>query len=65
MNYLYVSIYLVICIILFIIIFMASETFNFLFEKIHDNITDFNDPNFTGGIKYIFNPFRHLKVSQI
>jgi len=36
------------------------ETFNFLFEKIKNNITDYNDPKYTGGIEYIFNPFRHF-----
>lgn len=33
MNYIYASIYVVICVILFIVIFMSNETFNFLFEK--------------------------------
>ena len=60
MNYIYVSIYFVICIIIFIIIFMSDELFKFLFEKIHNDITDYNDPGFTNGIEYIFNPFRHF-----
>jgi len=37
---------------------MSNETFNFFFEKIYNNITDYNDPNYTGGIEYIFNPFK-------
>ena len=34
MNYIYASIYIIICVILFIVIFMSNETFNFLFEKV-------------------------------
>ena len=60
MNYSYVLLYLVICVIIFIVIFMSNETFNFFFEKIYNNITDYNELNFTGGIEYIFNPFRHF-----
>lgn len=65
MNYFYVSLYAIICVIIFIIIFMKDESFNFFFEKIHNNITDYNDPNYTGGIEYIFNPFRHLKCLKV
>lgn len=64
MNKTNVTIYLIICVMLFIIIFMSEETFNFLFEKIHNNITNYNDPNYTGGIEYIFNPLRHLFSSK-
>jgi len=39
---------------------MNNETFHFFFEKIYNNIADYNDPNYTGGIEYIFNPFRHF-----
>ena len=61
MNYIYVSIYIIMCVIIFIITFMPDKIFNFLFEKQFNNITDYNDPNFTGGIEYIFNPSRHFK----
>ena len=57
MNYLYVSIYVIICIVLFMVIFMSSETFNFLFEKKYNDITDYNEPSYTGGEEYVFNPF--------
>jgi hypothetical protein len=60
MNYIYASIYVVICVVLFFVIFMSKETFNFLFEKQINNITDCNHPEFTGGITYEFNPYRHL-----
>ena len=40
-------------VILFILIF---EAVGFLFERKYNNITDYNDPKYTGGIEYIFNP---------
>jgi len=60
MNYIYASIYVVICVILFFVIFMSKEIFNFLFEKKFNNITDYNHPEFTGGMTYEFNPYRHF-----
>ena len=60
MNYIYASIYVVICVILFIVVFMSNETFNFLFEKKYNNITDYNHPEYTGGMTYEFNPYRHF-----
>ena len=62
MNYLYVTIYLVVCIVLFIFFFMFREAFDFLFEMVPHNVTDYNDPNYKGGIEYIFNPLRHFKL---
>ena len=56
MNYNYVAIYVGICIIVFILIFMRDEAVGFLFERKYNNITDYNDPKYTGGIEYIFNP---------
>lgn len=61
MNYIYVSIYIVICVILFIVIFMSNEASDFLFEKKYNNITDYNNPEFTGGVTYEFNPLRHFR----
>ncbi len=61
MNYIYVAIYIIICVIVFIFTFMGRELFNFLFEKIKNDITDYNDPGYTGGYEYIFNPLRHFK----
>ena len=63
MNYIYVLIYILICVIIFMIMFMSNETFNLLFETKYNNIIDCNDPNYTGGIEYIFNPFRHFKCN--
>lgn len=60
MNYIYASMYIIICVILFIVIFMSNETFNFLFEKKNNNITDYNHPEYTGGMTYEFNPFRYF-----
>ena len=60
MNYIYASIYVVICVILFIVVFMSNETFNFLFEKKYNNITDYNHPEYTGGMTYELNPYRHF-----
>lgn len=65
MNYIYASIYVVICVILFIVIFMSNETFNFLFEKKYNNTTDYNHPEYTGGMTYEFNPYRHFKYAKV
>jgi hypothetical protein len=65
MNYFYVSLYVVICVIIFIILFISNETFNFFFEKIYNNIRDYNHEHYTGGIEYIFNPFRHVKCQKV
>lgn len=65
MNYVYISLYLVIFVIIYIIIFMRNESFNFFFEKIFNDITDYNNPNYTGGIEYLFNPFRHFKCKSV
>ncbi len=65
MNYTYVSIYIIICVIIFMIIFMGSDIFNFLFEKQFNNITDYNDPNYTGGIEYVFSLFQHFKYPKM
>lgn len=65
MNYIYATIYVVICVILFIVIFMSNETFNFLFEKKYNNITDYNHPEYTGGMTYEFNPYRHFKCQKV
>lgn len=65
MNYIYASIYVVICVILFIVIFMSNETFNFLFEKKYNNITDYNHPEYTGGMTYEFNPYRHFTCQKV
>jgi hypothetical protein len=60
MNSIYASIYVVICVILFIFIVMSNETFNFLFETKYNNLTDYNHPEYTGGMTYEFNPYRHF-----
>ncbi len=65
MNYIYVSIYIIICIIVFMLIFMGNEIFYALFEKKYNNITDYNEPNYTGGIEYVFNMFRHFTPSNV
>ena len=52
MNYIYASIYVIICVILFFVIFMSNELFNFLFQMKFNNITDYNHPEFTGGMTY-------------
>ncbi len=61
----YIVLYWLICWLLFGIIFMSNEITNFFFEQIHNNITDYNHPNYTGGIEYIFNPFRHFKCTKV
>lgn len=61
MYYIYETIYVVICVLLFFVIFMSNETFNFLFEaKMNNDITDYNHPKYVGGMTYEFNPFRHF-----
>ena len=39
MNYIYASIYVVICVILFFVIFISNETFHFLFETKYNDTT--------------------------
>ena len=58
MNYVYALLYVVMCVIMFVVIFFSNEAFEFLFEKtINDiTITDYNDPEYTGGVTYNFNP---------
>jgi hypothetical protein len=34
-------------------------------EKKINNITDYNDPEFTGGMSYEFNPYRHFKCQKV
>ena len=65
MNYIYASMYVVICVILFCAIFISNETFNFLFETKINNIIDYNHPEFTGGMTYVFNPYRHFKYPKV
>jgi len=65
MNYIYAVLYVVICVILFFVIFMSNETLNFLFEKKINNITDYNNPEFTGGMSYEFNPYRYFKCQKV
>jgi hypothetical protein len=60
-DFFYLSIYIIICIIGYLLIFIPHDLFNFLFEMKYNNITDYNDPKFTGGIHYEFNPLRHFK----
>ncbi len=65
MNFIYVCIYLVICVMLFLIIFMEDKTFEFFVEKQTNGITDYNDPKYTGGFHYVFNPLRNFTSSII
>jgi hypothetical protein len=59
----YALLYVVIGVVSFFVIFMGKETFNLLFEKQISNIRDYNHPEYTGGITYTFNPYRHFKCS--
>jgi len=65
MNYYYILLYILICIIIFFVLFMPHELFWFLFEVVYNNITDINDPNFTGGVSYHFNPLRHFFTPSV
>ena len=65
MNYINYLLYIVICFILFIVMSMSNEPFNFLFEKKYNKITDYNHPEYTGGITYEFNPYRHFTPLKI
>ncbi len=56
MNYIYASMYVVTCVILFFVIFKSDETFHFLFKTKINDITDHNHPEFTGGMTCEFNP---------
>lgn len=54
--------YVTLCVFGFLFFFLRDDTFAFLFEKKYDGITDYNDPEFTGGVHYEFNPFHSLRV---
>lgn len=41
---------------------MGREIFDCLFEKTYNNITDYNDPKYTGRIEYVFNVFRYFNT---
>jgi hypothetical protein len=64
MNYTYVFMYVIMCANGFVLFFMKDETFYFFFQKKFNGITDYNNPNYTGGIEYIFNPF-HLFQTKL
>lgn len=57
MNYLHLFIYVLVCIGSFMVIFCPFETFNVLFEKVYNDVKDINDPNYTGGVSYVFKLF--------
>ncbi len=65
MNSIYASLYVIVCVVFFFVIFVSKDAFSFLFETKINNITDYNHPEFTGGMTYEFNPLRHFTSSTI
>lgn len=48
-----------------VLILKKKNIYDLFFEKTYNNITDYNHPEFTGGIEYIFNPFRHFRFTSL
>lgn len=57
MDHIYSYIYVVICVILYIVLFFSDKIFYLLFETKYNNIVDHTNPEYTGGVTYEFNPF--------
>ena len=51
-----------IVIIILLLILMRDKLFDIVFDKKFNNITDYNHPDFTGGIAFEFNPLRHISA---
>ena len=52
-----VLIFIVGCVLMFFLIFIKHEMF---WEIVPNNITDYNDPNFTGGFTYEFRLLKYF-----
>ena len=62
LEYILMLVYWIFCFINFMIIFRKNRLIYILdttfFTAVPNDITDINDPNYTGGINYIFTPFK-------
>ena len=65
LEYMLMLVYWIVSFIIFLMIFRKEQLstimytiFFALFTAVPNNITDINDPNYTGGVNYIFTPFK-------
>jgi len=65
LEYMLMLVYWIVSLIIFLMIFRKEQLstimytiFFALFTVVPNDITDINDPNYTGGVNYIFTPFK-------
>ena len=65
LEYMLMLVYWIVSLIIFLMIFRKEQLStimytiaNTLFTVVPNDITDINDPNYTGGVNYIFTPFK-------
>ena len=68
LEYILMLVYWIVSFLIFLIIFRKENLSNILhtiffalYTAVPSNITDVNDPNYTGGIYYEFTPFKIFK----
>jgi hypothetical protein len=65
MNYVYVVIYILICFIIFMCLFMPNELFHALFElNFTERNANINDHLYEPNYEFIFRPFHSLILSK-
>ena len=62
LEYILMLVYWISCFIFFLMIFRKEQLvdimYTIFFTAVPNDITDINDPNYTGGVNYIFTPFK-------
>ena len=62
LEYILMLVYWIVSFIFFLMIFRKEQFLNAMytifFTAVPNDITDINDPNYTGGVNYIFTPFK-------
>jgi hypothetical protein len=58
-KYIFVILYILVGVCAYLFVeFDRCTLMDCFFEQIKDPITDIHDPNYVGGIQYVFSPFR-------
>ena len=65
LEYILMLVYWIICFLSFLMLFRKEQftgiiytLANTLYTAVPNDITDINNPNYTGGVNYIFTPFK-------
>ncbi len=65
LEYILMLVYWIVSFIIFLMLFRKEQfkyiiytIANALYTVVPNDITDINDPNYTGGVNYIFTPFK-------